>query len=81
MFIYIILNTFSIFHSRELALEMGCQMIYVECTSHFSAKAVERLGFQCIYSLAYTDHVNEQGEVVFKTHSPHRRAKVYVLLL
>lgn len=60
---------------------MGCQMIYVECTSHFSAKAVERLGFQCIYSLAYTDYVNEQGEMVFKTQSPHRYAKVYVLSL
>lgn len=66
---------------REYALEMGCQMIYVECTSHFSAKAVERLGFQCIYSLAYTDYVNEQGEMVFKTQSPHRGAKVYVLPL
>lgn len=66
---------------RELALEKGCQMIYVECTSHFSAKAVERLGFQCIYSLAYTDYANEHGEIIFKTHSPHRFAKVYVLTL
>lgn len=66
---------------RELALELGCQMIYVECTSHFSAKAVERLGFQCIYSLAYTDYVNDIGEIVFKTDSPHKCAKVYVLPL
>ncbi|XP_025423942.1 dopamine N-acetyltransferase-like isoform X2 [Sipha flava] len=67
--------------TKDYALKMGCQMIYVECTSHFSAKAVERLGFQCIYSLAYTDYVNEQGEMVFKTQSPHRYAKVYVLPL
>jgi len=64
-----------------MALEASCQLIYVECTSHFSAKAVERLGFQCIYSLAYADYVNEQGEMVFKTNSPHRLAKVYVLPL
>ncbi|KAF0759514.1 dopamine N-acetyltransferase isoform X1 [Aphis craccivora] len=67
--------------TKEYALEMGCQMIYVECTSHYSAKAVERLGFQCIYSLAYNDYVNEHGEMVFKTQSPHRGAKVFVLPL
>lgn len=60
---------------------MECQMIYVECTSHFSAKAVERLGFKCIHSLEYTDYVNEKGEIVFNTHFPHRSAKVYVLPL
>ncbi|XP_050540395.1 uncharacterized protein LOC126905042 [Daktulosphaira vitifoliae] len=67
--------------TKELALKMECQMIYVECTSHFSAKAVERLGFQCIYSLAYQDYKNGQGEVVFSTHLPHTCAKVLVLPL
>ncbi|VVC43653.1 Hypothetical protein CINCED_3A025131 [Cinara cedri] len=67
--------------TKELALEKGCKMIYVECTSHFSAKAVERLGFKCIYSLDYADYANEQGEIVFKTQSPHKHAKVFVLLL
>lgn len=66
---------------REFALKMRCQMVYVECTSHFSAKAVERLGFECIYSLDYSDHVNEKGEIVFKTISPHKGAKVYVFPL
>ncbi|CAI6343515.1 unnamed protein product [Macrosiphum euphorbiae] len=67
--------------SKELALELGCQMIYVECSSHFTAKAVERFEFQCIYSLSYTDYVNKQGDVVFKTQSPHKYFKVHVLLL
>ncbi|XP_026816934.1 dopamine N-acetyltransferase-like [Rhopalosiphum maidis] len=67
--------------SKELALELRYQMIYVECTSHFTAMAVERFGFQCIYSLSYTDYVNKQNEVVFKTQPPHKYFKVYVLLL
>jgi len=67
--------------SRELALELGYQMIYVECSSHFTAKAVERLGFQCIYSLCYLDYINKQGDVVFKTQSPHKYFKIHVLLL
>jgi len=67
--------------SRELALELGCQMIYVECSSHFTAKAVERFGFQCIYSLPYSDYVNKQNHVVFKTQPPHKCFKINVLLL
>lgn len=67
--------------SKELALELGYQMIYVECTSHFTAKAVERFGFQCIYSFSYSDYVNKQGKVVFKTQPPHEYFKVHVLLL
>ncbi|XP_015363578.1 PREDICTED: dopamine N-acetyltransferase-like isoform X1 [Diuraphis noxia] len=67
--------------SKELALELGYQMIYVECSSHFTAKAVERFGFQCIYSLSYSDYVNKQNDVVFKTQPPHKYFKIHVLLL
>lgn len=56
-------------------------MIYVECSSYFSAKVVEKLGFKCIYSMSYKDYVNEQGEVVFKPQPPHEQFKIYVLLL
>ncbi|XP_025418855.1 dopamine N-acetyltransferase-like [Sipha flava] len=67
--------------TRELALELECQIIYVECSSHFTAKTAEKLGFKCIYSLSYLDYVNEQGEVIFNTQSPHRHFKVYALQL
>ncbi|XP_022182146.1 dopamine N-acetyltransferase-like [Myzus persicae] len=67
--------------SKELALELGYQMMYVQCASHFTAKAVESCGFQCIYSLCYSDYVNKQGEVVFKTQPPHTFLKIHVLLL
>lgn len=56
-------------------------MITVDCTSHFSAKAVKRSGFQSVHSIAYTDYVIEHGEIVFKMHFPHTHAHVYVLPL
>lgn len=64
-----------------MALEKECQMIDVECSSHFTAKAVERLGFKCIYSLSYMDYVDDQGKVVFKSQPPHEHFKMYVFLL
>lgn len=49
----------------------------IECTSHFSAMAAKRLGFEKIYSLDYADY-KPQGEVVFAPEAPHKAATVYV---
>ncbi|XP_050053605.1 arylalkylamine N-acetyltransferase 1-like isoform X2 [Aphis gossypii] len=68
--------------SKELALELGYQMMYVECLSYFAAKAMERFGFQCIYSLSYSDYVDKRGKVVFDAvQPPHECIKVQLLLL
>lgn len=67
--------------SREIALELECQMIHVECSSLFTTKAAERFGFNCIYSLNYLDYVDQKGEVIFKPQSPHEYIKIYVLFL
>lgn len=67
--------------SREMALELGCQMIAIECTNLFTAKAAESFGFKCMYSLNYSDYVNQQGDVIFKTRPPHKQFKIYVLFL
>lgn len=62
-------------------MQKECTLVYVECSSYFSAKAAERLGFKCIYTLYYRDYVDENGEVIFKTSPPHDSSKVYVLSL
>jgi len=68
--------------SKEMALELGYQMIYSECSSYFTAKAMERCGFQCIYSLPYSDYVDRKGKVVFNVvKPPHECIKVQLLLL
>ncbi|XP_060868424.1 arylalkylamine N-acetyltransferase 1-like [Metopolophium dirhodum] len=67
---------------KELALKLEYKMMYAECSSCFTAKAMERAGFQCIYSLSYSDYVNKQGKQVFNmAQPPHECIKVQVLEL
>lgn len=62
-------------------MEKQCTLVYIECSSYFSAKAAERLGFKCIYTLYFRDYVNNNGEIIFKTPHPHDSSKVFVLNL
>jgi len=64
-----------------LAKEMAFPMVRVDCTSHFSALAVAKLGYHCIYTLQYADHLDENGERVFTPEYPHACVKTYVLPL
>ncbi|XP_050299236.1 arylalkylamine N-acetyltransferase 1-like isoform X2 [Anthonomus grandis grandis] len=63
--------------TREMAKELGAGFMSVDCTSHFTALALKKLGFECIYTLRYADH-KENGEVVFKPEPPHESVTVYV---
>lgn len=54
-------------------------MIYVECSSHFSARVAEKLGYKCIYTLHYQEYKNQNGEIMFNTPTIHDQFKVYVL--
>nr|XP_018899652.1 PREDICTED: dopamine N-acetyltransferase-like isoform X1 [Bemisia tabaci] len=70
----------ALFHKcRQIAVEQRMPLVEVICTSHYSAKAVERLGFQCIYELLYKDHLDSNGEPVFTPEPPHDRVKVFVM--
>ncbi|GLV35327.1 speck [Carabus blaptoides fortunei] len=62
--------------TRELAREMGHTLMRVDCTSHYSARAVARLGFECVYTLKYADY-KENGKPVFVPEPPHSEVKVY----
>lgn len=64
------------FVCRELARELGCGLMTADCTSHFTAKALKKLGFDCIYTLNYADY-KVNGEVVFKPEPPHAAVTVY----
>ncbi|XP_050433453.1 arylalkylamine N-acetyltransferase 1-like isoform X2 [Adelges cooleyi] len=67
--------------TRELAFKNRCSMVYIECSNYFSAKAAEKLGFQCIYTLSYKDYLNDQGQPIFNPPPPHTHSRVYVLPL
>nr|CAD7573690.1 unnamed protein product [Timema californicum] len=64
--------------SRRIAIENGFPMFRVDCTSHYSARAVAKLGLSCIYTLLYKDHKNQDGFPVFNPAHPHNEVKTYV---
>lgn len=63
--------------SRELAKEKGYPLFRVDCTSHFSALAVARLGLECVFTMRYEDYC-QNGEPVFRPEPPHNEVKTYV---
>ncbi|XP_030766405.1 dopamine N-acetyltransferase-like isoform X1 [Sitophilus oryzae] len=63
--------------TRELGKQYGAGFMAVDCTSHFTALALRKLGFELHYSLKYADH-KENGQVVFKPEKPHEAVTVYV---
>ncbi|KAK4886710.1 hypothetical protein RN001_002981 [Aquatica leii] len=63
--------------SRKIGQQLGYGLMRVDCSSYYSAKAVARLGFQCVYELKYEDY-KENGQPVFKTKEPHSAFSVYV---
>ncbi|KAG5892440.1 hypothetical protein JTB14_009848 [Gonioctena quinquepunctata] len=62
--------------TRELAKQMGCGFITVDCTSHYTACAAKKLGFEKHYALRYEDY-KVNGEVVFDPAVPHKALTVY----
>ncbi|CAG9821516.1 unnamed protein product [Phaedon cochleariae] len=60
----------------ELGKQNGCGFLVVDCSSHFTACAVKKLGFEMIYSLDYADY-KVNGEVVLCPEPPHKAVTVY----
>ncbi|XP_045480645.1 arylalkylamine N-acetyltransferase 1-like isoform X2 [Harmonia axyridis] len=63
--------------TRKIAIEKGCKLMYVECTSYFSAQIMKRLGFEKVYSLKYSDYKIDD-KIVFDPKKPHEEYTVYV---
>ncbi|XP_056637909.1 arylalkylamine N-acetyltransferase 1-like [Diorhabda sublineata] len=61
----------------ETGKEKKCGFMVVECSSHFTALALQKLNFECIYRLPYEDY-KVDDKIVFKTKPPHNAATVYV---
>nr|QEO33344.1 arylalkylamine-N-acetyltransferase [Platymeris biguttatus] len=68
--------------TRVLAKEKGYDLLKLDCTSHYSALAVSSLGgYSCVYTLNYSDHVDEDGKPVFVPELPHSCVKTFVCSL
>lgn len=68
-----------VYDSIDLALSNDIDIVKADCTSHFSAKALTRLGFSCIYSVSYDEYVGPDNKPIFQTPEPHNSAEIYVM--
>lgn len=64
--------------SRHLARSEGYPLLYIECTSYYSAKIARAIGMQCVYSLPYADYKDKDGNPVFTPPQPHTDVAVFV---
>lgn len=61
----------------EYMKEHNIPVMHVLCSSHYSARVMEKLGFHEVYRLNYSDYkVND--EVVFSPAEPHVAARILV---
>ncbi|XP_055531618.1 arylalkylamine N-acetyltransferase 1-like [Wyeomyia smithii] len=50
----------------EIAKERGFEAVYADCSSVYSAKIMERLGFECVHEIAFADYRNHRSVQIFK---------------
>jgi ribosomal protein S18 acetylase RimI-like enzyme len=64
--------------SRHLARSEGYPLLYIVCSSYYSAKIARSIGMQCVYSLPYAEYKNKDGNPVFTPPQPHTGVAVFV---
>ncbi|KAK2580478.1 hypothetical protein KPH14_006218 [Odynerus spinipes] len=64
--------------ATEIAREHDFHVMRADCTSMFSGKLCERLGFEAIYRLNYSDYVDEDRKPIFTPAFPHTAIITYV---
>lgn len=64
--------------SRHLARSEGYPLLYIVCTSYYSAKIARAIGMQCVYSLPYAEYKDKDGNPVFTPPHPHTDVAVFV---
>uniref|UniRef100_A0A1I8PZ48 aralkylamine N-acetyltransferase n=1 Tax=Stomoxys calcitrans TaxID=35570 RepID=A0A1I8PZ48_STOCA len=61
----------------RLAKNWNYQVLSMDCSCHYSARVCERLGMECLNTIAYDTYRNDSGEVIFKPPFPHVAMKTY----
>lgn len=56
------------------------KVFHVLCTSHFSARVLEKMNFEEVYRLPYTEYKVE-GKVILAPKSPHFAARIFKKLV
>lgn len=65
----------------ELGRRLGLKVLTGDCTSFYSARLFDRMGWNLINSILYQDYVDENNEPVFKPPPPHIGVQTYAVSL
>ncbi|XP_017133229.1 dopamine N-acetyltransferase [Drosophila elegans] len=65
----------------QRARDLGHLLVSVDCTSVYSARLVQRLGYQLVNTLRYVDHLDASGQQVIRPPPPHESVQTFVLHL
>lgn len=63
----------------EYMRENHFQIYQVLCTSHFSARVCEKMNFTEVFSLSFTEYLDENGEQVLNPEKPHVAARIFTM--
>jgi len=64
--------------SRDLAVDLGYQIIRVDASNIQSAKICEKLKMKLVFELPYCSYIGENMEPVFKVNEPNQTLRVYI---
>jgi GNAT superfamily N-acetyltransferase len=65
-------------NTLQVARDDGFPLLRVDCSSYYSAKIVECMGLECMYSLPYSEYKSEDGCQIFDPPSPHVEFKIFI---
>ncbi|XP_055627116.1 arylalkylamine N-acetyltransferase-like 2 [Toxorhynchites rutilus septentrionalis] len=68
-------------HSLRLARDLGYEVARMDCTNEFSSKVAERVGMECMWSVAYEHLVDCDKIPVVKPDEPHTHFRVHAARL
>ncbi|XP_058455711.1 arylalkylamine N-acetyltransferase 1 isoform X2 [Malaya genurostris] len=63
--------------TMECVKERNIKLVHVLCSSHYSARVMEKMGFEEVYNLPYQDYL-VNGEQVFDPEKPHAAVRILV---
>ncbi|XP_053697750.1 arylalkylamine N-acetyltransferase 1 isoform X1 [Sabethes cyaneus] len=63
--------------TMQCVKENNIKLVHVLCSSHFSARVMEKIGFEEVYRLPYSDYL-VNGEQVFDPEEPHTAVRILV---
>ncbi|XP_075162580.1 arylalkylamine N-acetyltransferase-like 2 [Haematobia irritans] len=64
---------------KVLARKLNYELLTADCTSYYSGKMCERLGWECVNVVYYKDCVDDNGRPIITSNPPHDCCRTYAV--